>query len=71
MHGADLAVIDTAPHSEAAALAAARAADLALVLLRPGVLDLRALAHLCHPYLQVSYNQLVAASKFGVWHYIP
>ena len=43
-HGADLAVIDTAPHSEAAALAAARVADLALVPLRPGVLDLRALA---------------------------
>ena len=42
-HGADLAVIDTAPHSEASALAAARAADLALVPLRPGVLDLRAL----------------------------
>ena len=49
-HGADLAVIDTAPHSEASALAAARAADLALVPLRPGVLDLRALgttAELC------------------------
>ena len=36
-------MIDTAPHSESAALAAARAADLALVPLRPGVLDLRAL----------------------------
>ena len=43
-HGADLAVIDTAPHSESEALAAVRAADLALVPLRPGVLDLRALA---------------------------
>ena len=42
-HGADLAVIDTAPHSEAAALAAVRVSDLALVPLRPGVLDLRAL----------------------------
>ena len=42
-HGAQLAVIDTAPHSEASALAAARAADLVLVPLRPGVLDLRAL----------------------------
>ena len=41
--GSHLAVIDTAPHSEASALAAARAADLALVPLRPGVLDLRAL----------------------------
>ena len=34
--GAGLVVIDTAPHSESAALAAARAADLALVPLRPG-----------------------------------
>ena len=40
---ARLAVIDTAPHSEAAALAAARVADRALVPLRRGVLDLRAL----------------------------
>ena len=38
-----LAVIDTAPHSEAATLVAARVADLALVPLRPGVLDLWAL----------------------------
>ncbi len=42
-HGAQLAVVDTAPHSEAAALEAARASDLALVPLRPAVLDLRAL----------------------------
>ena len=42
-HGADLALIDTAPHSESTALAAARAADLALIPLRPSVLDLRAL----------------------------
>ena len=42
-HGADLALIDTAPHSESTALAAARVADLALIPLRPGVLDLRAL----------------------------
>lgn len=42
-HGAGVAVIDTAPHSEAAALAAVRVADLALIPLRPGVLDLRAL----------------------------
>ena len=41
-HGADLAVIDTAPHSEGSALAAARAADLALIPLRPAILDLRA-----------------------------
>ena len=42
-HGADLAIIDTAPHSESSALEAARAADLALIPLRPGILDLRAL----------------------------
>lgn len=38
-HGAAVAMIDTAPHSEAAALAAARAADLVLIPCRPG--DLR------------------------------
>jgi len=42
-NGADLAVIDTAPHSEASALAAARAADLILVPCRPAILDLRAI----------------------------
>ena len=42
-HGADISIIDTAPHSEASALAAARAADLSLIPLRPGILDLRAL----------------------------
>lgn len=41
-HGAALTLIDTAPHAEAAALAAARAADLVLVPCRPSVLDLRA-----------------------------
>ena len=42
-HGADIAIIDTAPHSEGSALSAARAADLSLIPLRPGILDLRAL----------------------------
>jgi len=41
--GADLALIDTAPHSEAAAVAAAKAADLVLIPCRPGILDLRAI----------------------------
>ena len=40
---AALAVIDTAPHSEAAAVAAARAADLVLIPCRAGILDLRAI----------------------------
>ena len=42
-HNAALTFIDTAPHSESAALAAARAADLVMIPLRPGILDLRAL----------------------------
>lgn len=40
---ADLAIIDTAPHSESASLAAARAADLVLIPCRPAILDLRAI----------------------------
>ena len=42
-HGAALAIIDTAPHSEATALAAARAADLIVIPCRPAILDLRAI----------------------------
>lgn len=41
--GAALVVIDTAPHSEGAAMAAARAADVILIPCRPGILDLRAI----------------------------
>ena len=43
-HGAALAIIDTAPHSESAALAAARAADLILIPCRPAILDLKAIS---------------------------
>ena len=38
-HGAVLCLIDTAPHAEAPALAAARAADLVLVPCRASILD--------------------------------
>src|SRR5271170_5700509 len=41
--GALVAIIDTAPHAEAPALAAARAADVVLIPTRPGILDLRAI----------------------------
>jgi len=41
--GYDLALIDTAPHANADATAAARAADLALIPCRPSILDLRAI----------------------------
>lgn len=43
-NGADICIIDTAPHSETAALAAARAADLILIPCRAGILDLRGIA---------------------------
>lgn len=43
-HGAKVVVIDTAPHSESAALTAARAANLVLIPCRPGILDLRAIS---------------------------
>jgi chromosome partitioning protein len=41
---ASFVIIDTAPHSEGSALAAARAADLILIPCRPALLDLRAVA---------------------------
>ena len=43
--GAKLAILDTAPHSESTALAAARAADFILIPCRPAILDLRAISH--------------------------
>jgi chromosome partitioning protein len=43
-HGTALAIIDTAPHSESAALAAARASDLVLIPCRPTILDLKAIS---------------------------
>lgn len=42
-HGGELALIDTAPHSEASALSAARAADMVLIPCRPQIFDLRAM----------------------------
>ena len=41
--GAELVVIDTAPHSEAAAMAATRSSDMVLIPCRAGILDLRAI----------------------------
>jgi chromosome partitioning protein len=43
--GADFVFIDTAPHSESAALAAARIADFVLIPCRPAILDLRAIGN--------------------------
>ncbi|MGD0104324.1 MAG: ParA family partition ATPase [Rhodopila sp.] len=41
--GADIVILDTAPHSEGTALDAARAADLILVPCQPSIMDLRAM----------------------------
>ena len=43
--GADLVIIDTAPHSENASLQAARSADYVLIPCRPAILDLRAIGY--------------------------
>lgn len=43
-HGAGVCIIDTAPHSETVALAAAKAADLILIPCRPSYIDLKAIA---------------------------
>src|SRR3954453_20154917 len=42
-NGAEMVVVDTAPHSEGTALDAARAADLILVPCQPSIMDLRAM----------------------------
>jgi chromosome partitioning protein len=42
--GAQLMIIDTAPHSDTVALQAAKASDLLLIPCRPSILDVRAIA---------------------------
>lgn len=42
--GGELLIVDTAPHSSAAALAAAQAADLVVIPCRPAILDLEAVS---------------------------
>ena len=43
--GGDLLIIDTAPHSDSAALEAAKAADLIFVPCRPAILDIEAIGN--------------------------
>ena len=43
-NGAGMVVIDTAPHAEQSALAAARAADIVIIPCRPSIVDLRAIS---------------------------
>lgn len=42
--GTDILILDTAPHAESTALAAARMADLVLIPSKPSMMDLRAMA---------------------------
>jgi chromosome partitioning protein len=56
-HGARLAIIDTGPHSESAALAAARSSDLVLIPCRPSILDLKAIS------ITLDLVKLAAAKK--------
>lgn len=42
-NGANVVIIDTAPHAEQSALLAARAADIVLIPCRPSIVDLRAI----------------------------
>ena len=63
--GVDLTVIDTAPHAEGAALAAARAADLVAIPCRPALLDLHAVS------ASFDIARLAAASAVGVLNAVP
>ena len=58
--GTDVLILDTAPHSEATALAAARVADLVLVPCHPSIMDLRAMRK------TAELLQLVKAQAFAV-----
>lgn len=63
--GATLTILDTAPHSESAAVSAAKAADLILVPCRPGILDLRAIE------TTASIIKLVGKPGFVVLNHAP
>ena len=63
--GADLAVIDTAPHASDAALAAARAADLILVPCRASVADLHAIG------ASLDVSQLAGVPAWVVLNAVP
>jgi chromosome partitioning protein len=58
-------VLDTAPHSEAAALEAARCADLILVPCQPSIMDLRAMRK------TVELLKLVKVPAFAVLNNVP
>jgi chromosome partitioning protein len=61
--GADLIVIDSAPHSESAALAAIRIADLILIPCQPSILDLRAISDTIDLVRLAKKSAMPSASK--------
>lgn len=61
----DLLVLDTAPHTEASALAAARLADLVIVPCQPKIMDLRAMRR------TADIIRLVKAPAFVVLNGVP
>jgi chromosome partitioning protein len=64
-NGATLAIIDTAPHSDRDAMAAARAADLVLIPCRPAILDLKAIS------LTIDLTKLTRADACLVLNAVP
>jgi len=68
--GAQLVIIDTAPHSTGEALTAARAADFVLIPCRPDILDLEAIstsvdtAHMAKKRTKVLFNAV--PPRFGL-----
>lgn len=63
--GAQLVVLDTAPHAESTALEAARAADLVLVPCRPSIMDLRAVGK------TIDLLRLADARAYAVLNAVP
>ncbi len=61
----DIIVLDTAPHTEAAALAAARAADLVIIPCQPKIMDLRAMRR------TADLIRLIKAPSFVVLNGVP
>jgi chromosome partitioning protein len=64
-NGAEFCFLDTAPHSESAALAAARVADLILIPCRPAILDLQAIGN------SIELARLAGKTAFVVINGVP
>jgi chromosome partitioning protein len=63
--GADVLILDTAPHAEATALEAARLSDLVLVPCQPSIMDLRAMRK------TVDLLKLVKVPSFAILNSVP